>query len=84
MRGRKSSLHNFSDFGFGQNEICLSYAEILYFWCFQAAQDVALSTGDTSFILKLLETAGDIFLNSCRDRDKAVIFYRVLHIRIMS
>uniref|UniRef100_A0A3P8PTJ4 SH3 domain-containing protein n=1 Tax=Astatotilapia calliptera TaxID=8154 RepID=A0A3P8PTJ4_ASTCA len=42
----------------------------------QAAQDVALSTGDTSFILKLLETAGDIFFDSCRDRDKAVLFYR--------
>ncbi|XP_019204412.1 SH3 domain and tetratricopeptide repeat-containing protein 1 isoform X4 [Oreochromis niloticus] len=42
----------------------------------QAAQDVALSTGDTSFILKLLETAGDIFFDSCQDRDKAVIFYR--------
>ncbi|XP_030579158.1 SH3 domain and tetratricopeptide repeat-containing protein 1 isoform X1 [Archocentrus centrarchus] len=42
----------------------------------QAAQDVALSTGETSFILKLLEAAGDIFFNSCQDRDKAIIFYR--------
>ncbi|KAM4536714.1 SH3 domain and tetratricopeptide repeat-containing protein 1 [Odontesthes bonariensis] len=42
----------------------------------QAAQDVALSTGDTSFILKLLEAAGDIFFNSCQDRDKAITFYR--------
>ncbi|XP_037614448.1 SH3 domain and tetratricopeptide repeat-containing protein 1 [Sebastes umbrosus] len=42
----------------------------------QVAQDVALSTGDTSFILKLLEAAGDIFFNSSRDRDKAITFYR--------
>ncbi|XP_061566324.1 SH3 domain and tetratricopeptide repeat-containing protein 1 isoform X2 [Cololabis saira] len=42
----------------------------------QAAQDVALSTGDTSFILKLLEAAGDIFLNSLEDQDKAITFYR--------
>ncbi|XP_045921630.1 SH3 domain and tetratricopeptide repeat-containing protein 1 isoform X1 [Micropterus dolomieu] len=42
----------------------------------QVSQDVALSTGDTGFILKLLETAGDIFFNSWRDRDKAIIFYR--------
>ncbi|XP_034087844.1 SH3 domain and tetratricopeptide repeat-containing protein 1 [Gymnodraco acuticeps] len=42
----------------------------------QVAQDVALSTGDTQFILKLLEAAGDIFFNSSRDRDKAITFYR--------
>ncbi|XP_049424759.1 SH3 domain and tetratricopeptide repeat-containing protein 1 [Epinephelus fuscoguttatus] len=42
----------------------------------QAAQDVALSTGDTGFILKLLEAAGDIFFNSNQDRDKAITFYR--------
>ncbi|XP_041638455.1 SH3 domain and tetratricopeptide repeat-containing protein 1-like, partial [Cheilinus undulatus] len=42
----------------------------------QVAQDVALSTGDTKFILKLLEAAGDIFFNSRRDRDKAIPFYR--------
>ncbi|XP_041840757.1 SH3 domain and tetratricopeptide repeat-containing protein 1 [Melanotaenia boesemani] len=42
----------------------------------QAAQEVSLSTGDTSFILKLLEDAGDIFFNSCQDRDKAITFYR--------
>ncbi|XP_028285628.1 SH3 domain and tetratricopeptide repeat-containing protein 1 isoform X2 [Parambassis ranga] len=42
----------------------------------QAAQDVALSTGNTSFILKLLEAAGDIFFNSCQDQDKAITFYR--------
>ncbi|XP_034712591.1 SH3 domain and tetratricopeptide repeat-containing protein 1 [Etheostoma cragini] len=42
----------------------------------QAAQDVALSTGDTKFILKLLEAAGDIFFNSNHDRDKAITFYR--------
>ncbi|KAM9717934.1 SH3 domain and tetratricopeptide repeat-containing protein 1 isoform 2-T2 [Menidia menidia] len=42
----------------------------------QAAQDVALSTGDTGFILKLLEAAGDIFFNSRQDQDKAITFYR--------
>ncbi|KAM3857627.1 SH3 domain and tetratricopeptide repeat-containing protein 1 [Diretmus argenteus] len=42
----------------------------------QVAQDVGLSTGDTSFILKLLEAAGDVFFNSCKDRDKAICFYR--------
>ncbi|XP_026155124.1 SH3 domain and tetratricopeptide repeat-containing protein 1 [Mastacembelus armatus] len=42
----------------------------------QVAQDTALSTGDTRFILKLLEAAGDIFFNSCKDREKAITFYR--------
>uniref|UniRef100_A0A665WPQ9 SH3 domain and tetratricopeptide repeats 1 n=1 Tax=Echeneis naucrates TaxID=173247 RepID=A0A665WPQ9_ECHNA len=42
----------------------------------QVAQDIALSTGDTNFILKLLETAGDIFFNSCQDREKSITFYR--------
>ncbi|XP_017282488.1 SH3 domain and tetratricopeptide repeat-containing protein 1 [Kryptolebias marmoratus] len=42
----------------------------------QAAQEVALRTGDTGFILKLLEAAGDIFLNNCQDQDKALTFYR--------
>ncbi|XP_061620482.1 SH3 domain and tetratricopeptide repeat-containing protein 1 isoform X2 [Phyllopteryx taeniolatus] len=42
----------------------------------QVAQDVALSTGDTKFILNLLEAAGDIFFNSSQDRDKAIIYYR--------
>uniref|UniRef100_A0A8C6M1F1 SH3 domain-containing protein n=1 Tax=Nothobranchius furzeri TaxID=105023 RepID=A0A8C6M1F1_NOTFU len=41
----------------------------------QAAQDVALSTGDTSFILKLLEASGDLFY-SCQDSDRAITFYR--------
>ncbi|KAI5609536.1 SH3 domain and tetratricopeptide repeat-containing protein 1 isoform X1 [Silurus asotus] len=40
------------------------------------AQDIALSTGDTLFILELLETAGDIFFDSTQDREKAVCFYR--------
>lgn len=42
----------------------------------QVAQDVGLSTGDTKFILELLEAAGDIFFNSDLERDKAVCFYR--------
>ncbi|XP_034020125.1 SH3 domain and tetratricopeptide repeat-containing protein 1 isoform X2 [Thalassophryne amazonica] len=42
----------------------------------QVAQDVGLSTGDTSFILELLEAAGDVFFNSSNDQDKAVCFYR--------
>jgi len=43
----------------------------------QVAQDVALSTGDTGFLLKLLEAAGDIFFNSSQEREKAITFYRV-------
>ncbi|KAJ3585759.1 hypothetical protein NHX12_014478 [Muraenolepis orangiensis] len=42
----------------------------------QVAQDVGLITGDTCFILTLLEAAGDVFFNSSEDRDKAVCFYR--------
>ncbi|XP_068612283.1 SH3 domain and tetratricopeptide repeat-containing protein 1 [Brachionichthys hirsutus] len=42
----------------------------------QVAQDVALATGDTVFILKLLEAAGDIFFNSCQEQHKAITFYR--------
>ncbi|KAG7330270.1 hypothetical protein KOW79_006492 [Hemibagrus wyckioides] len=42
----------------------------------QVAQDIALSTGDTLFILELLEVAGDVFFNSTQDREKAVCFYR--------
>ncbi|KAK3568015.1 hypothetical protein QTP86_028603, partial [Hemibagrus guttatus] len=42
----------------------------------QVAQDIALSTGDTLFILELLEAAGDVFFNSTQDREKAVCFYR--------
>ncbi|XP_076828624.1 SH3 domain and tetratricopeptide repeat-containing protein 1 isoform X2 [Brachyhypopomus gauderio] len=42
----------------------------------QVAQDIALSTGDTLFILELLEMAGDMFFNSTQDREKAVCFYR--------
>ncbi|KAI4879385.1 hypothetical protein NFI96_019463 [Prochilodus magdalenae] len=42
----------------------------------QVAQDIALSTGDTLFILELLEASGDVFFNSTHDREKAVCFYR--------
>ncbi|XP_062240017.1 SH3 domain and tetratricopeptide repeat-containing protein 1 isoform X6 [Platichthys flesus] len=42
----------------------------------QVAQDVALRTGDTTFILQLLEAAGDIFFNSRHSMKKATIFYR--------
>ncbi|KAJ8416461.1 hypothetical protein AAFF_G00357490 [Aldrovandia affinis] len=42
----------------------------------QVAQDSGLSTGDTHFILKLLEVAGDVFFNGSREREKAVSFYR--------
>ncbi|XP_041820832.1 SH3 domain and tetratricopeptide repeat-containing protein 1 [Chelmon rostratus] len=48
----------------------------------QVAQDVALNTGNTAFILKLLEAAGDIFFNSCQDRKKAITFYRDLALPI--
>ncbi|CAB1345517.1 unnamed protein product [Coregonus sp. 'balchen'] len=43
----------------------------------QVAQDVGLSTGDTHFILQLLEAAGDVFFNSSTEREKAVCFYGV-------
>nr|XP_023665175.1 SH3 domain and tetratricopeptide repeat-containing protein 1 [Paramormyrops kingsleyae] len=42
----------------------------------QVAQDSGLSTGNTAFLLGLLEVAGDLFFNSSRDRDKALSFYR--------
>ncbi|XP_060730612.1 SH3 domain and tetratricopeptide repeat-containing protein 1 isoform X3 [Tachysurus vachellii] len=42
----------------------------------QVAQDIALSTGDTLFIVELLEAAGDMFYNTTQDREKAVCFYR--------
>lgn len=38
---------------------------------------MALSTGDTGFVLEILEAAGDLFFNSRRDRHKAIPFYRV-------
>lgn len=43
----------------------------------QAAQDAALSTGDSEVVLKILEAAGDLFFNSSQDRHKAIPFYRV-------
>ncbi|KAG9346946.1 hypothetical protein JZ751_005873 [Albula glossodonta] len=42
----------------------------------QVAQDSGLSTGDTHFILELLEVAGDVFFNGTQEREKAVSFYR--------
>ncbi|KAJ8269762.1 hypothetical protein COCON_G00123690 [Conger conger] len=42
----------------------------------QVAQDSGLSTGDTHFILELLEVAGDVFFNGVWEREKAVSFYR--------
>ncbi|KAK2852093.1 hypothetical protein Q5P01_008369 [Channa striata] len=82
----KSSLGIFIDLGCKEKEVygwlqagkiyhLLGQTELVDLYV-QAAQDVALSSGDTRFILKLLEAAGDIFFNSCQDRDKAVIFYR--------
>ncbi|GAA6230995.1 SH3 domain and tetratricopeptide repeat-containing protein 1-like [Lates japonicus] len=82
----KSSLGIYIDLGFREKEAygwlqagkiyhLLGQTELVDLYV-QVAQDVALSTGDTKFILKLLEAAGDIFLNSCQDRDKAVTFYR--------
>nr|XP_057923851.1 SH3 domain and tetratricopeptide repeat-containing protein 1 [Doryrhamphus excisus]XP_057923852.1 SH3 domain and tetratricopeptide repeat-containing protein 1 [Doryrhamphus excisus]XP_057923853.1 SH3 domain and tetratricopeptide repeat-containing protein 1 [Doryrhamphus excisus]XP_057923854.1 SH3 domain and tetratricopeptide repeat-containing protein 1 [Doryrhamphus excisus]XP_057923855.1 SH3 domain and tetratricopeptide repeat-containing protein 1 [Doryrhamphus excisus]XP_057923856.1 SH3 d len=82
----KSSLAIFIDLGFrekeahgwlqagkiyhllGQNELVELYLQV--------AQDVALSTGDTKFILEVLEAAGDLFFNSSQERDKAVVYYR--------
>ncbi|XP_064201016.1 SH3 domain and tetratricopeptide repeat-containing protein 1 isoform X1 [Anguilla rostrata] len=42
----------------------------------QVAQDSGLSTGNSHFILELLEVAGDVFFNGFREREKAVSFYR--------
>ena len=43
----------------------------------QVAQDVGLGTGNTAFILGLLEAAGDVFFNGGKELDRAVSFYRV-------
>ncbi|XP_069015148.1 SH3 domain and tetratricopeptide repeat-containing protein 1 [Embiotoca jacksoni] len=82
----KSSLGIFIDLGCREKEAygwlqsgkiyhLLGQTELVDIYV-QAAQDVALSTGDSSFILDLLEAAGDIFFNSCQDRDKAIYLYR--------
>ncbi|KAM9425754.1 SH3 domain and tetratricopeptide repeat-containing protein 1 [Pholidichthys leucotaenia] len=82
----KTSLGIFIDLGFREKEAygwlqagkiyhLLGQTELVDIYV-QAAQDVALSTGDTGFILKLLEAAGDFFFNSSEDRDKAITFYR--------
>ncbi|XP_022603608.1 SH3 domain and tetratricopeptide repeat-containing protein 1 [Seriola dumerili] len=82
----KSSLGIFIDLGCREKEAygwlqagkiyhLLGQTELVDLYV-QVAQDVALSIGDTGFILKLLEAAGDIFFNSCQDRDKAITFYR--------
>ncbi|CAJ1086449.1 SH3 domain and tetratricopeptide repeat-containing protein 1 [Xyrichtys novacula] len=82
----KTSLGIFIDLGWREKEAygwlqagkiyhLLGQTELVELYL-QAAQDVALSSGDTSFILKLLEAAGDIFFNSRQDRDKAITFYR--------
>ncbi|XP_039997285.1 SH3 domain and tetratricopeptide repeat-containing protein 1 isoform X2 [Xiphias gladius] len=82
----KSSLGIFIDLGCREKEAygwlqagkiyhLLGQTELVDLYV-QVAQDVALSIGDTRFILKLLEAAGDIFFNSCQDRDKAITFYR--------
>ncbi|XP_036968163.1 SH3 domain and tetratricopeptide repeat-containing protein 1 isoform X2 [Acanthopagrus latus] len=82
----KSSLGIFIDLGFREKEAygwlqagkiyhLLDQTELVDLYV-QVAQDVAISTGDTKFLLKLLEAAGDIFFNNCQDRDKAITFYR--------
>nr|XP_061815980.1 SH3 domain and tetratricopeptide repeat-containing protein 1-like isoform X1 [Nerophis lumbriciformis] len=82
----KSSLAIFIDLGCKEKEAygwlqagkiyyLLGQTELVELYL-QVAQDVALSTGDTQFILKVLEAAGDIFFNSIQDRDKAVVYYR--------
>ncbi|XP_073331059.1 SH3 domain and tetratricopeptide repeat-containing protein 1 isoform X2 [Pagrus major] len=82
----KSSLGIFIDLGFREKEAygwlqagkiynLLDQTELVDLYV-QVAQDVAMSTGDNRFLLKLLEEAGDIFFNSCQDRDKAITFYR--------
>uniref|UniRef100_A0A8C7ZXE2 SH3 domain and tetratricopeptide repeats 1 n=1 Tax=Oryzias sinensis TaxID=183150 RepID=A0A8C7ZXE2_9TELE len=82
----KSSLMIFIDLGWKEKEAygwlkagkihhLLGQTELVDIYV-QAAQDVALSTGHTSFILNLLEAAGDIFWDSCQEYEKAVTFYR--------
>ncbi|KAF7649446.1 hypothetical protein LDENG_00141200 [Lucifuga dentata] len=82
----KRSLGIFIDLGCRQKEaygwlqagkiyLLLGQTELVDLYI-QVAQDVALSTGDTSFILNLLEAAGDVFYYSCQDQDKAICFYR--------
>ncbi|KAK7910296.1 hypothetical protein WMY93_014980 [Mugilogobius chulae] len=82
----KSSLGMFIDMGVKEKEAygwlqagkiyhLLGQTELVELYI-QAAQEVALSTGDTQSILSLLEAAGDIFFNSEQDRDKAITFYR--------
>ncbi|XP_019726613.1 SH3 domain and tetratricopeptide repeat-containing protein 1 isoform X1 [Hippocampus comes] len=82
----KSSLAIFIDLGCKEKEAygwlqagklyhLLGQVELVELYV-QVAQDVALSTGDTKFILKLLEAAGDVFFNSSQDRDKAIMYYR--------
>ncbi|XP_054609110.1 SH3 domain and tetratricopeptide repeat-containing protein 1 isoform X2 [Dunckerocampus dactyliophorus] len=82
----KSSLAIFIDLGCREKEAygwlqagkiyhLLGQTELVELYL-QVAQDVALSTGDTKFILKVLEAAGDLFFNSSLERDKAVVYYR--------
>nr|XP_046236764.1 SH3 domain and tetratricopeptide repeat-containing protein 1 isoform X2 [Scatophagus argus] len=82
----KSSLGIFIDLGCKEKEAygwlhagkiyhLLGQTELVDLYV-QVAQDIALSTGDTMFTLKLLEAAGDIFFNSCQDQHKAVTFYK--------
>ncbi|KAM9836543.1 SH3 domain and tetratricopeptide repeat-containing protein 1 [Aulostomus maculatus] len=92
----KSSLGIFIDLGFREKEAygwlqagkiyhLLGQTELVDLYL-QVAQEVALNTGDTSFVLKLLEAAGDIFFNSCQGREKAITLYRdqALPIAVMS
>nr|XP_019955646.1 PREDICTED: SH3 domain and tetratricopeptide repeat-containing protein 1 [Paralichthys olivaceus] len=82
----KSSLGIFIDLGCREKEAngwleagkiyhLLGQTELVDLYV-QVAQDVGLRTGDTTFILQLLEAAGDIFFNSCHSRNKAITFYR--------
>ncbi|XP_062305354.1 SH3 domain and tetratricopeptide repeat-containing protein 1 [Osmerus eperlanus] len=52
----------------GQDELVDLYVQV--------AQDVGLGTGNTVFILGLLEAAGDVFFNVGKELDRAVSFYR--------
>ncbi|XP_049608312.1 LOW QUALITY PROTEIN: SH3 domain and tetratricopeptide repeat-containing protein 1 [Syngnathus scovelli] len=81
----KSSLAIFIDLGLSEKEAygwlqagkiyhLLGQAELVELYV-QVALNVALSTGDNKFILKMQEAAGDIFFNSRHDQDKAIIYY---------
>ncbi|XP_078268965.1 SH3 domain and tetratricopeptide repeat-containing protein 1 [Rhinoraja longicauda] len=52
----------------GQNELVDLYIQV--------AQEAALNTERLEFAMTILESAGDVFFNGSKDREKAIPFYR--------